>query len=112
MKVEKCDKMADKMAEEHAISSLTSLSAMGRSNGSWDKNRLSLNLNCVPLGDSGGITRVTPTSSDQRIDVEYELDNEGSQDRQTDEEVVVDNSDDETSIKRKMMQRCRDSKKR
>lgn len=105
MKVEKNEKMADKM-EEHAISSLTSLSAMGRSNGSWDKNRLSLNLNCVPLSDSS-ITRVTPTSSDQRIDVEYELDNEQSQDRQTDEEVVVD-SDEE----RKMMKRCRDSKKR
>jgi hypothetical protein len=53
------------------------------------------------------ITRVTPTSSDQRIDVEYELDldREQSEDGLVDneEEVVVDNIEDEndTYLKRK-----------
>lgn len=48
------------------------------------------------------ITRVTPTSSDQRIDVDYEQDHDHSQDMVTDhdEEVIVDNTDDEECIKR------------
>lgn len=88
----------DKTPEEHTITSLSSANARN----SWEhKNRLNLNLNCTPISDNG-ITRVTPTSSDQRIDVEYELDHdrEQSQDRMTDndEEVIVDNTDDESDM--------------
>lgn len=87
--------------EEHAITSLS------RTSTNWDhKSRLTLNLNCTQINENA-ITRVTPTSSDQRIDVEYELDNERdhSQERMSDneEEVIVDNTDDENdcSMKRK-----------
>uniref|UniRef100_A0A182TQ70 RNF220 domain-containing protein n=1 Tax=Anopheles melas TaxID=34690 RepID=A0A182TQ70_9DIPT len=48
------------------------------------------------------ITRVTPTSSDQRIDVDYDQEHDHSQDMVTDndEEVIVDNTDDEDCMKR------------
>ncbi|KFB47871.1 hypothetical protein ZHAS_00015925 [Anopheles sinensis] len=47
------------------------------------------------------ITRVTPTSSDQRIDVDYDQEHDHSQDMITDndEEVIVDNTDDEECMK-------------
>ena len=88
--------------EDHTIASLN------RTAANWDhKSRMSLNLNCAQINENA-ITRVTPTSSDQRItDVEYELDNERdqSQERMSDneEEVIVDNTDDENDcgMKRK-----------
>ena len=100
--------------EENAITSLSSIVPH------WDrKNRMSLPLNCELnkyfwtktmlmikyLGTAtsdNSITRVTPTSSDQRIDVDYEPDHDQCQDMITDndEEVVVDNIDDEECIKR------------
>jgi hypothetical protein len=105
--------------EDHTITSLNRMAT------SWDhKSRLS-SLNCnnnttTTLTNSSNnnnnnvennaITRVTPTSSDQRIDVEYELDNERdqSQERMSDneEEVIVDNTDDENDcgMKRKQQQ--------
>lgn len=91
--------------EDHTIASLN------RTAANWDhKNRMSLNLNCTQINENA-ITRVTPTSSDQRIDVEYELDHERSdpsQERMSDneEEVVVDNTDDENDcgMKRKQSQ--------
>lgn len=93
--------------EDHTITSLN------RTTANWDhKSRMSLNLNCTQINENA-ITRVTPTSSDQRIDVEYELDserNEQSQERMSDneEEVVVDNTDDEDcgggGMKRKQSQ--------
>lgn len=101
--------------EDHTITSLN------RTAANWDhKNRMSLNnnnnsnnnMNCTQMNDNA-ITRVTPTSSDQRIDVEYELDNERdqSQERMSDneEEVIVDNTDDESDcigIKRKQSQQA------
>ena len=64
-----------------------------------NNNNNNNNNNAANNVESNAITRVTPTSSDQRIDVEYELDNERdqSQERMSDneEEVVVDNTDDE-----------------
>lgn len=90
--------------EDHTITSLN------RTTANWDhKSRMSLNLNCTQINENA-ITRVTPTSSDQRIDVEYELDNERdqSQERMSDneEEVIVDNTDDENDcgMKRKQSQ--------
>jgi hypothetical protein len=91
--------------EDHTIASLN------RTAANWDhKSRMSLNLNCTQINENA-ITRVTPTSSDQRItDVEYELDNERdrSQERMSDneEEVIVDNTDDENDcgMKRKQSQ--------
>lgn len=88
--------------EDHTITSLS------RTTANWDhKSHMSLNSNCVQINENA-ITRVTPTSSDQRIDVEYELDHERtdqSQERMSDneEEVVVDNTDDENDcgMKRK-----------
>lgn len=81
--------------EEHTITSLN------RPAANWDnKSRMSLSINCTQINESA-ITRVTPTSSDQRItDVEYEMDAEReSQERMrmsdNEEEVVVDNTDDE-----------------
>uniref|UniRef100_A0A9I3GIN2 E3 ubiquitin-protein ligase RNF220 middle domain-containing protein n=1 Tax=Anopheles farauti TaxID=69004 RepID=A0A9I3GIN2_9DIPT len=58
-----------------------------------------------PVGATGAdhsITRVTPTSSDQRIDVDYDQEHDHSQDMVTDndEEVIVDNTDDEDCMKR------------
>jgi hypothetical protein len=90
--------------DHHAITSLNRSAAAAN----WDhKSRMSLNMSCAPMSDNA-ITRVTPTSSDQRIDVEYELDNERdqSQERMSDneEELIVDNTDDEgdcNSAKRK-----------
>ncbi|KXJ73082.1 hypothetical protein RP20_CCG016356 [Aedes albopictus] len=82
--------------EESAITSLSSIVPH------WDrKTRLNLPLNCTATSDNS-ITRVTPTSSDQRIDVDYEQDHDHSQDMVTDhdEEVIVDNTDDEECIKR------------
>lgn len=86
--------------EDHTITSLNRTT-------NWDhqKSRMALNLNCTQINENA-ITRVTPTSSDQRIDVEYELDNDReSQGRMTDneEEVIVDNTDDESDcvMKRK-----------
>ncbi|KAL9703960.1 hypothetical protein quinque_007478 [Culex quinquefasciatus] len=82
--------------EESAITSLSSIVPH------WDrKSRLNLPLNCTATSDNS-ITRVTPTSSDQRIDVDYEQDHDHSQDMITDndEEVIVDNTDDEDCIKR------------
>ncbi|XP_062558993.1 protein Teyrha-meyrha isoform X1 [Armigeres subalbatus] len=82
--------------EESAITSLSSIVPH------WDrKNRLNLPLNCTATSDNS-ITRVTPTSSDQRIDVDYEQDHDHSQDMVTDhdEEVIVDNTDDDECIKR------------
>lgn len=100
--------------EDHTITSLNRMTT------NWDhKSRMtSTALNCTQLNhnnaannvESNAITRVTPTSSDQRIDVEYELDNERdqSQERLSDneEEVVVDNTDDESDcgMKRKQLQ--------
>jgi hypothetical protein len=91
--------------EDHTITSLN------RTAANWDhKSRMSLNLNCTQMNENA-ITRVTPTSSDQRItDVEYELDNDRdqSQERMSDneEEVIVDNTDDENDcgMKRKQSQ--------
>ncbi|CRL05102.1 CLUMA_CG017988, isoform A [Clunio marinus] len=91
--------------EDHTITSLN------RTTANWDhKSRMSLNLSCTQINENG-ITRVTPTSSDQRItDVEYELDNDRdrSQERMSDneEEVIVDNTDDENDcgMKRKQSQ--------
>jgi hypothetical protein len=93
--------------DHHTIATLNRTAATTN----WDhKSRMSLNLNCAQMSDNA-ITRVTPTSSDQRIDVEYELDNERdqSQERMSDneEELIVDNTDDEgdcNSIKRKAAQ--------
>lgn len=90
--------------EDHTITSLSRTT-------NWDhKSRMALNLNCTQINENA-ITRVTPTSSDQRItDVEYELDNERaqSQERMSDneEEVIVDNTDDENDcgMKRKHSQ--------
>lgn len=98
--------------EDHTITSLNRMTT------NWDhKSRMTSsallnhnnnnNNNAANNVESNAITRVTPTSSDQRIDVEYELDNERdqSQERMSDneEEVVVDNTDDESDcgIKRK-----------
>ncbi|XP_035788547.1 protein Teyrha-meyrha-like isoform X2 [Anopheles albimanus] len=56
-----------------------------------------------PTGADHTITRVTPTSSDQRIDVDYDPEHgDHSQDMVTDndEEVIVDNTDDEECVKR------------
>uniref|UniRef100_A0A182WDF3 E3 ubiquitin-protein ligase RNF220 middle domain-containing protein n=1 Tax=Anopheles minimus TaxID=112268 RepID=A0A182WDF3_9DIPT len=55
----------------------------------------------IPANDHS-ITRVTPTSSDQRIDVDYDQEHDHSQDMVTDndEEVIVDNTDDEDCMKR------------
>lgn len=92
--------------EDHTITSLN------RTTANWDhKSRMSLNLNCTQINENA-ITRVTPTSSDQRIDVEYELDserNDPSRDERmsdNEEEVVVDNTDDENDcgMKRKQSQ--------
>lgn len=90
--------------EDHTITSLN------RTTANWDhKSRMSLNLNCTQINENA-ITRVTPTSSDQRIDVEYELDNDRDQSRErmsdNEEEVVVDNTDDENDcgMKRKQSQ--------
>lgn len=91
--------------EDHTIASIN------RAATNWDhKSRMSLNLNCTQINENA-ITRVTPTSSDQRIDVEYELDSERrdpNHDRMSDneEEVVVDNTDDENEcgMKRKQSQ--------
>lgn len=90
--------------EDHTITSLN------RTTANWDhKSRMSLNLNCTQINENA-ITRVTPTSSDQRIDVEYELDSErnDASRRMSDneEEVVVDNTDDENDcgMKRKQSQ--------
>lgn len=92
--------------EEHTITSLN------RPAANWDnKSRMSLSINCTQINENA-ITRVTPTSSDQRItDVEYELDNERDQSQErmrmsdNEEEVVVDNTDDENECgtKRKQM---------
>ncbi|XP_058831746.1 protein Teyrha-meyrha isoform X2 [Topomyia yanbarensis] len=83
--------------EESAITSLSSIVPH------WDRKttRLNLPLNCTATSDNS-ITRVTPTSSDQRIDVDYEQDHDHSQDMVTDndEEVIVDNTDDEDCLKR------------
>lgn len=113
--------------EDHTITSLNRMAT------NWDhKSRLmTSSLNCTQLNnnnttntitnssnnnnnavENNAITRVTPTSSDQRIDVEYELDNEReSQERMSDneEEVIVDNTDDESDcggggMKRKQQQ--------
>jgi hypothetical protein len=105
--------------EDHTITSLNRMAT------SWDhKSRLmTSSLNCSnttttltntinnnAVVENNAITRVTPTSSDQRIDVEYELDNERdhSQERMSDneEEVIVDNTDDENDcgMKRKQQQ--------
>jgi hypothetical protein len=93
--------------EDHTITSLN------RTATNWDhKSRMSsINMNCAQINEHNAITRVTPTSSDQRIDVEYELDNERdqSQERMSDneEEVIVDNTDDESDcngMKRKQTQ--------
>lgn len=90
--------------EDHTITSLN------RTTASWDhKSRMSLNLNCTQINENA-ITRVTPTSSDQRIDVEYELDserNDPSHERMSDndEEVVVDTDDEnDCGMKRKQSQ--------
>jgi hypothetical protein len=91
--------------EDHTITSLS------RTTANWDhKSRMSLSLNCTQINENA-ITRVTPTSSDQKIDVEYELDNERAdpgQERMSDneEEVIVDNTDDENDcgMKRKQSQ--------
>lgn len=91
--------------EDHTIASIN------RAATNWDhKSRMSLNLNCTQINENA-ITRVTPTSSDQRIDVEYELDSDRrdpNHDRMSDneEEVVVDNTDDENEcgMKRKQSQ--------
>lgn len=86
--------------EDHTITSLS------RTTANWDhKSHMSLSLNCTQINENA-ITRVTPTSSDQRIDVEYELDNDRDQsERMSDneEEVIVDNTDDENDcgMKRK-----------
>uniref|UniRef100_A0A182YED2 RNF220 domain-containing protein n=1 Tax=Anopheles stephensi TaxID=30069 RepID=A0A182YED2_ANOST len=55
-----------------------------------------------PSATDHSITRVTPTSSDQRIDVDYDQEHDHSQDMVTDndEEVIVDNTDDEDCMKR------------
>ncbi|CAG9806725.1 unnamed protein product [Chironomus riparius] len=92
--------------DHHTITSLN------RAATNWDhKSRMSLNMNCTTQINENAITRVTPTSSDQRIDVEYELDNERdqSQERMSDneEELIVDNTDDENDcngLKRKLPQ--------
>ncbi|XP_055624560.1 uncharacterized protein LOC129767560 isoform X2 [Toxorhynchites rutilus septentrionalis] len=91
--------------EENAITSLSSIVPH------WDrKARLNLPLNYLirmshiigTATSDNSITRVTPTSSDQRIDVDYEQDHDHSQDMITDndEEVIVDNTDDEECVKR------------
>lgn len=92
--------------EEHTITSLN------RPAANWDnKSRMSLSINCTQINESA-ITRVTPTSSDQRItDVEYEMDNERDQSQErmrmsdNEEEVIVDNTDDEgdCGMKRKQL---------
>lgn len=97
--------------EDHTIASLN------RAPANWDHKSRLTSLNCTQQQlnnnnnnniENNAITRVTPTSSDQRIDVEYELDNERdqSQERMSDneEEVIVDNTDDENDcgIKRKL----------
>lgn len=73
----------------------------------------SLNSKGTAVSDNS-ITRVTPTSSDQRIDVDYEgdPDHEQSQDMITDndEEVIVDNTDDEDFMKKKKLMINRDDK--
>jgi hypothetical protein len=91
--------------EDHTIASLN------RAPANWDHKSRLTSLNCTQQQlnnniENNAITRVTPTSSDQRIDVEYELDNERdqSQERMSDneEEVIVDNTDDEDcGMKRK-----------
>lgn len=94
--------------DHHTITSLNRTAA-----ANWDhKSRMSLGMNCTTqIPNENAITRVTPTSSDQRIDVEYELDNENqSQDQRmsdNEEELIVDNTDDESDcggMKRKQMQ--------
>jgi hypothetical protein len=105
--------------EDHTITSLN------RPAANWDnKSRMSSltninsngnsNMNCTQINENA-ITRVTPTSSDQRItDVEYEMDHQNERDQSqermrmsdNEEEVVVDNTDDESdcTMKRKQSQ--------
>lgn len=49
---------------------------------------------------SSTISRVTPTSSDQRIDMDYE--HEQEQENENDEEVIVDNIDDDCTKRLKI----------
>lgn len=49
---------------------------------------------------SSTISRVTPTSSDQRIDMDYE--HEQEQEHDNDEEVIVDNIDDDCTKRLKI----------
>jgi len=100
----------DKTTPEESITSLNHHRTPAAAN--WDhKSRMTLSLNCTQINENA-ITRVTPTSSDQRIDVEYELDNERGQSQErmmsdNEEEVIVDNTDDESdcgSVKRKQSQ--------
>lgn len=95
-----------RMTSSIALNCTTQLSNNNNNNNNTNSNNSNNNST-----ENNAITRVTPTSSDQRIDVEYELDHERdqSQERMSDneEEVIVDNTDDESDcggMKRKQQQ--------
>ncbi|XP_055694349.1 protein Teyrha-meyrha isoform X3 [Lutzomyia longipalpis] len=80
-------------AEEGAISSLSS----------WDRKHRMTTANCTMTSVANQIvSRVTPTSSNQRVDLDYDADREQGHtvEMDNDEDVVVDNTDDEECIKR------------
>ncbi|GAB0096095.1 hypothetical protein DMENIID0001_115570 [Sergentomyia squamirostris] len=94
--------LATSQAEEGAISSLSS----------WDrKHRLTTAASCTMTSVASQIvSRVTPTSSNQRIDLDYDADRDQGHTAETDndEEVVVDNTDDEDCIKRSRIDKRED----
>ncbi|XP_059622398.1 protein Teyrha-meyrha-like [Phlebotomus argentipes] len=88
--------------EEAAISSLSS----------WDrKHRLSANCTMTSVA-SQIVSRVTPTSSNQRLDMDYDQDREQGHAAEVDndEELVVDNTDDEECVKRSRSDKREDAK--
>ncbi|XP_055705134.1 protein Teyrha-meyrha isoform X3 [Phlebotomus papatasi] len=84
--------LATSQAEEAAISSLSS----------WDRKHRLSTANCTMTSVANQIvSRVTPTSSNQRLDMDYDQDrDQGQTAEDNDEEVVVDNTDDEECVKR------------
>jgi hypothetical protein len=110
-----------RMSEEPMVTSLNSSSHHlhhHQQHHQWDrKSRLMLPLS-TSITTNNSITRVTPTSSDQKIDMECDTEkmirdkSSNTIGINNDEEVIVDNIDDEDCIKRRINLPQREERKR
>lgn len=100
MKLDQNHSIQRPLSTENGITSLTTLHTP------WDRKHRLVSFQCPtttisPLNPT--ISRATPTSSDQRTDIDTDrnsTERRNEQRNDNDEEVNVDNTDDEESIKR------------